>query len=163
MVNLKKEKYLLILLISCFVVLTSALAIQYIFGYQPCNLCVIERIPYVLAIIILILNYNFENDQVFYSVLLLLVFLFSFIISLYHLGIEQGLIDESSICESNNKNLITKEEILNSFQEIRISCKDVTFRIFNLSLTTYNMIISIIMFLISKKIYLMNNDTKKKN
>ena len=75
MVNLKKEKYLLILLISCFVVLTSALAIQYIFGYQPCNLCVIERIPYVLAIIILILNYNFENDQVFYSVLLLLVFL----------------------------------------------------------------------------------------
>tara|TARA_X000001036_G_scaffold420855_1_gene442112 strand:+ start:645 stop:1136 length:492 start_codon:yes stop_codon:yes gene_type:complete len=163
MVNLKKEKYLLILLISCFVVLTSALVIQYIFGYQPCNLCVIERIPYVLAIIILILNYNFENDQVFYSVLLLLVFLFSFIISLYHLGIEQGLIDESSICESNNKNLITKEEILNSFQEIRISCKDVTFRIFDLSLTTYNMIISIIMFLISKKIYLMNNDTKKKN
>jgi disulfide bond formation protein DsbB len=124
---------------------------------------VIERIPYVLAIIILILNYNFENDQVFYSVLLLLVFLFSFIISLYHLGIEQGLIDESSICESNNKNLITKEEILNSFQEIRISCKDVTFRIFDLSLTTYNIIISIILFLISKKIYLMNNDTQKKN
>ena len=161
MANLKKEKYLQILFIFCFAILIAAYAIQYIFGYQPCNLCIIERIPYVLAIIILILNYKFKEDQIFYSVLLLLVFLFSFIISLYHLGIEQGLIDESSICLSSNKDLITKEEILNSLQEIRVSCKDVTFRVFDLSLTTYNIIISILMFLISVKIYFMNNDKKK--
>ena len=161
MIKLSKNRYLQILFILCFVVLTTAYSIQYLLGYQPCNLCIIERIPYILAMIILLLNYRFKKDQVFYSVLLSLVFLFSFIISLYHLGIEQGLINESSICESDNINLTTKDEILNSLQEIRISCKDVALRIFDLSLTTYNMIISILMFLISTKIYLINNGFKK--
>ena len=161
MANLKKENYLKIIFILSFVILTTAYAIQYILGYQPCNLCVIERIPYVLAIIILILNYKFKKDQVFYSVLLLLIFSFSFIISLYHLGIELSLIDESSACGSNYTNLTTKEEILNSLQEIRVSCKDVAFKIFGFSLTTYNMIISILMFSMSAKIYLINNDIKK--
>ena len=159
--KLKKNNYLQILFILCFLVLITAYVIQYIFGYQPCNLCMIERIPYALAIIILFLNYKFKADQVFYSVLLLLVFLFSFIISIYHLGIEQGIISESSICASDNINLITKDEILNSFKEIRISCKDVAFRIFDLSLTAYNMMLSIIMFLISVKIYIINNGFKK--
>jgi disulfide bond formation protein DsbB len=159
--KLKKNNYLQILFILCFLVLITAYVIQYIFGYQPCNLCIIERIPYALAIIILFLNYKFKADQVFYSVLLLLVFLFSFIISIYHLGIEQGLISESSICGSNSTNLLTKDEILNSFKEIRISCKDVAFRVFDLSLTTYNMILSIFMFLISTKIYLINSGYKK--
>ena len=161
MANLKKENYLKILFIFSFIILTIAYTIQYIFGHQPCNLCVIERIPYALTIIILILNYKFKKNQVFYSVLLLLIFSFSFLISLYHFSIEQGLIDESSICVSNNVNLISKEEVLNSLQEMRISCKDVTFSIFGLSLTTYNMIISILMFLISTKIYLINNGIKK--
>ena len=161
MIKLEKDKYLQLLFILCFAVLITAYSIQYIFGYQPCNLCIIERIPYALAIIILLLNYKFRQDEFFYSVLLLLIFLFSFIISLYHLGIEQGIIDESNICKSNSINLKTKNEILNSLQEIRISCKDVALRVFDLSLTTYNMIISIVMFLISTKIYLFNNGIKK--
>ncbi len=161
MVNLKKDKYLLILFVLSFVVLTTAFFIEYILGYQPCNLCVIERIPYALVIIIILLNYKFKDDQAFYSVLLLLVFSFSFIISLYHLGIEQDLIEESSVCDSYNMNLTTKDEILSSFQEIKISCKDVTFKIFDLSLTVYNMILSILMFFISTKIYSINNAIKK--
>ena len=161
MVKLKKDKYLQILLFLCFIVLTTAYIIQYILGFQPCSLCIIERIPYALAIVIILLNYKFREDQVFYSILLLLVFLFSFVISLYHLGIEQGIISESNICASDDINLITKDEILNSLKEIRISCKDVAFKIFDLSLTSYNMMLSVIMFLISMKIYLINNGVKK--
>ena len=78
MVKLKKN-YLQILFILSLLILISAFIIEYIFGYQPCNLCLIERIPYGLAIVILILNYNFKKDQVFFSVLLMLVFLFSII------------------------------------------------------------------------------------
>jgi disulfide bond formation protein DsbB len=161
MTNFKKEIYLKILFVFCFTILLTAYVIQYMFGYQPCNLCVIERIPYMLAIIILILNYKFKENQPFYSILLLLVFLFSILISIYHLSIEQGLIDESSVCASDNNGLTSKEEILNSLQKMTISCKDVAFRIFDLSLTTYNMMISILMFLLSTKIYLLNNDIKK--
>ena len=139
----------------------AAFAIQYLFDYQPCRLCIIERVPYALAIAILILNYKFKKDQIFYSVLLMLIFAFSFLISIYHLGIEQGFINESNVCGNNQANLIIKEDILKSLQEININCKDVAFTIFNLSLTTYNMFASILMFLISTKIYLINNENKK--
>ena len=103
--------------------------------------------------IILIANYNFRGNQIFYSILLILIFSFSIIISIYHLGIEQGFIDESTVCVSENLNILTKEEILNSLNELRISCKDVAFKIFGFSLTTYNMIASILLLVLSIKIY----------
>ncbi len=161
MIKLNKDNYLIILLILSITILLSTLIIEHGFGYKPCNLCIIERIPYGLAIIILILNYNFRYNQIFFSILLILVFSFSIIISVYHLGIEQGFVEESTVCKSKNLNLITKEDILNSLKELRISCKDVAFKIFGFSLTSYNLIISILMFLLSTKIYLLSNDIKK--
>tara|TARA_B100000902_G_scaffold5253_1_gene6762 strand:+ start:609 stop:1100 length:492 start_codon:yes stop_codon:yes gene_type:complete len=163
MINLNKKNYLSILLILSVFTLTTAFIIEYIFGYQPCNLCIIERIPYGLSIIILLLNFLFKKDQIFYSVLLMLIFFFSIIISIYHLGIEQSLIEESSICTSQNLDLNTKEQILNSLMELNISCKNVAFKIFGLSLTTYNIFVSVFMFVLSAKIYLLsiNYDNKK--
>ena len=161
MTNLKLKDYLQILFILSIIILMSAFVIEHGFGFKPCSLCIIERIPYGLAIIILLLNYSFTKNQVFFSILLILVFLFSILISVYHLSIEQGFIDESTICKSENLNLITKEDILESLKGLKISCKDVAFKIFGFSLTTYNIFISILMFLISTKIYLVSNDIKK--
>ena len=161
MPNLKIVNYLQILLILSIIILTSAFVIEYGFGFRPCNLCIIERIPYAIAIVILFLNYIFKENQVFFSILLILVFSFSVLISVYHFSIEQGFIDESAICKSENLNLITKEDILKSLKEARVSCKDVAFKIFGLSLTTYNIFISILMFLLSAKIYLFSHDIKK--
>ena len=157
----KIKNYLQILFILSVLALASALIIEYIFGYQPCNLCIIERFPYALAIVILKFNYISKKDQIFYSVLLILIFLFSILISIYHFSIEQGFINESMVCESGNLESITKKDILDSLKELSISCKDVAFKIFGLSLTTYNIILSILMFLTSTKIYLLSNDIKK--
>jgi len=159
--NLKENNCLQILFISSILILGSALIIEYIFGYQPCNLCKIERVPYLLSIIILITNYFFKGNQTFYAILLILIFSFSIIISFYHLGIEQGLINESIVCKTKSFNLLTKEDILNSLKEINISCKNVAFKILGLSLTTYNMLLSILMFLLSIKIYTFGNGIKK--
>jgi len=161
MPSLKEENFFQILFILSILILGTAFVIEYFFGYMPCNLCKIERIPYGLSIIILIVNYNFKGNQIFYSVLLMLVFSFSIIISIYHLGIEQGFFEESTVCAPKNLNLLTKEEVLKSLNELSISCKDVAFKIFGLSLTSYNIIMSVLMFLISKKIYSLSNDNKK--
>ena len=161
MIKYNKENYLIILFTLSITILLSTLIIEYSFGYKPCNLCIIERIPYGLAIIILIFNYNFKYNQIFFSILLILVFSFSIIISIYHFSIEQGFVDESIVCKSKNLDLITKEDILNSLKELRISCKDVAFKIFGFSLTFYNLIISILMFLLSTKVYLLSNEIKK--
>ena len=159
--NLKKDTYLKVLFILSTTILVIAYTIQYILGYQPCNLCIIERITYALSMLILIFNYKFKKNELFYCVLLMIVFTFSFLISVYHFGIEQGLINESNVCASNSADLIIKEDVLKSLQKIKISCKDVAIKFFSLSLTTYNMIISVLMFLISLKIYLINNEIKK--
>ena len=163
MFNFTKRHYLQILFTLSCLILSSALIVEYVLGYQPCNLCIIERIPYGLTIIILILNHLFKKDQLFYTILLILIFSFSVIISVYHFGIEQGFIEESTVCASQNIDLMTKEQILNTLKELNISCKNVAFRIFGLSLTTYNIFASILMLIISLKILSLNSnhDIKK--
>ena len=75
--------------------------------------------------------------------------------SLYHLGIEQGFIKESLVCDlKDGSNLLSKEDILKQFQEKSVSCKDVTFKILGLSLTTYNIVISILIVYLTTKAYL---------
>ena len=152
--NSKNLLIKLIFLIS-IVALASAFFIEYKLGHQPCNLCILERIPYLLAIILILLNYKFNHFEKYFLILLTIVFFIATILSLYHLGIEQGFIQESMVCDLNSgSNLLSKEDILKQLQEKSVSCKDVTFKIFGLSLTTYNIVISILITINALKIYL---------
>jgi disulfide bond formation protein DsbB len=151
--NSKNLLIKLIFLISV-IALVSAFFIEYVLGHQPCNLCILERIPYLLAIIIILLNFKFSHYEKFFILLLSIIFLAGAIISLYHLGIEQGFIQESLVCDlKSDSNLLSKEEILKQLQEKSVSCKDVTFKIFGLSLTSYNILISLLITVSTGKIY----------
>ncbi len=150
-----KSLFLNLILFVSFVALMSAFFIEYVLGHQPCNLCILERIPYVIAIVIILLNYKFSQFEKIFLVLLVIVFLTATILSVYHFGIEQGFIEESLVCDlKNGSEATSKEEILKQLQEQKVSCKDVTFKIFGLSLTTYNIVISILITINALKIYL---------
>ena len=152
--NRKNLLIKLIFLIS-IVALASAFFIEYKLGHQPCNLCILERIPYLLAILLILLNYKFNHLEKYFLILLTIVFFIATILSLYHLGIEQGFIQESMVCDlKSGSNLLSKEDILKQLQEKSVSCKDVTFKIFGLSLTTYNILISLLITIYTAKIYL---------
>ena len=162
MTNLKIEFYLQLILIISLVSIISAYFIEYVLGHQPCNLCLIERIPYGLSIILITFNHFFKKNEKFIILLLIVTFFFSFAISVYHLGIEQGLFEESGVCGFKNMTeIITKEEILKQLQEKTISCKDVTFRIFGFSLTTINIIISLLIIVLSIKTLFSYEKNKK--
>ena len=138
--------YLNFIFLLCLISIISAYFIEYALGHQPCNLCLIERIPYGLGLILIILNYTLIKNERFIILLLILIFAFSLILSFYHFGIEQGFFEESVVCGLKDAlNVITKEEILKQLQVKTVSCKDVTFRIFGFSLTAFNMIISLIL------------------
>ena len=155
MINLKIEFYLKLILLVSLVSIISAYFIEYALGHQPCKLCLIERIPYGFSIILITLNYFFKKNEQFIILLLILTFFFSFAISVYHLGIEQGLFEESVVCSlKNTTEIISKEEILKQLQEKSVSCKDVTFRIFGLSLTSINILLSFILIILLTKIYI---------
>ena len=152
--NRKNLLIKLIFLIS-IVALASAFFIEYKLGHQPCNLCILERIPYLLAILLILLNYKFNHLEKYFLILLTIVFFIATILSLYHFGIEQGFIQESMVCDlKSGSNLLSKEDILKQLQEKSVSCKDVTFKIFGLSLTTYNILISLLITIYTAKIYL---------
>ena len=159
----KDRKHLLfkIIFLVSILALVSAFFIEYILGHQPCNLCLFERIPYLLAIIIILFNYKFDQFEKIFILLLAIVFLAGTILSLYHLGIEQGFIQESLVCDlKSGSNLLSKEEILKQLQEKNVSCKDVTFKIFGLSLTTFNIIISGLITIVLAKLFF-NYDKNK--
>ena len=154
MFNLKAEFYLKIILLFSLIALISAFFIEYILGHQPCNLCLIERIPYILSIMIIIAIFLIKKNQEFLVLLLILTFIFSFAISFYHFGIEQGVFQESSVCGvKSSTEIITKEDLLKQLSEKTISCKDVTFRIFGLSLTSINIVISLLFVITLLKIF----------
>ena len=154
MFNLKAEFYLKIIFLFSFIALISAFFIEHILGHQPCNLCLIERIPYGLSIMIIIAIFLIKKNQKFFVLLLILTFIFSLAISFYHFGIEQGFFQESSVCGVKNlTESATKEDLLKQLSEKTISCKDVTFRIFGLSLTSINIVISILFIITLIKIF----------
>ena len=154
MLNFSINTYLKIIFFISLISILSALFIEHILGHQPCNLCLIQRIPYGLSIILISLNYFQKKNERFIILLLILVFSFSLIISFYHFGIEQGFFKESAVCGLKNvTEIISKEEILKQLQTKTVSCKDVTFKIFGFSLTTFNIFISLILIFLLIKIF----------
>ena len=127
--------------------LVIAYYIQYILGHKPCNLCLIERIPYISAIILVSLIFIIKKFEKVIAGIVMLFFIFGAVISFYHVGIEQGFFSESLVCDlgSANENL-SKEDLLKQLEsKTVVSCKDVTFRLLGLSLATINTIISILL------------------
>ena len=134
--------------ILAFSILSLSIAyfIQYVLGHKPCNLCIIERIPYIAAIILISLIFILNRYQKIISSLILIFFIFGSVVSFYHFGIEQGFFSESLVCDLGNSQPTNKEDLLNQLKKTEIvSCKDVTFRFLGLSLATINTVISLIL------------------
>jgi len=135
--------------------LIVAFIIQYKLGHQPCKLCIYERIPYILSVFLIIELILFKKNEKTTLLLLSLIFIISIILAFYHLGIEQGFFTESLVCESTNfSETLTKDQLLEQLKKKTISCKDVSFRVLGLSLTSINVIFSLILSVIFVRLFL---------
>ena len=135
--------------VLAFSVLSLIIAyfIQYALGHKPCNLCLIERIPYLVALIFISLIFMINKFEKLIAGIVMLFFIFGALVSFYHVGVEQGFFSEPLVCNLgvSNENL-SKEALLKQLESNSIvSCKDVTFRFFGLSLATINTVISVIL------------------
>ena len=161
MSTIKNQKPLTLILIFCIFALITAYFIEYVLGHQPCNLCLIERIPYVAAIIVISSCLFFKKFEKISLVILVFIFFIAMVVSFYHFGIERGFIEESLVCDlSVRGEILTKEALLDQLKEKTISCKDITFKIFGMSLSTINIIISLLLSLINIKLFLNHEKNK---
>ena len=150
-----KDNKLILSVILIFSILSLSIAyfIQYVLGHKPCNLCLIERIPYIASIILISFIFIINKFEKIISIIILLFFIFATIVSFYHFGIEQGFFSESLVCDLENNANLSKEQLLKQLENSSIvSCKDVTFRVLGFSLATINTIISIILSVIMIKL-----------
>ena len=140
------KKFLFIILIFISFILVSAFIIEYGFDHQPCKLCLYERIPYFLSILLITKIFFIRGHEKIILLILSIVFVISSMLAFYHFGIEQGFFNESLACttENSSENL-SKEEVLEQLKQNTVGCKDVSFRILGFSLAAINTIFSIIL------------------
>ena len=150
MYELKEKKYLNLILYFSIFSIVFAYYVEFGLGHKPCNLCLLERVPYFLTIIIIIFISIIKRYEKILFFIIFIIFLLSTFLSLYHVGIERGLIEESSLCSSNsNLDVFDKEQLKKELSEMPISCKNITFSIFGLSLATINTFVSFVISLIT--------------
>jgi len=149
------KKILFSILIFISFVLVFAFVIEYRLGRQPCKLCLYERIPYFLSILLIVKIFFIKGNEKITLLILSLVFIISSVLAFYHFGIEQGFFKETLACTTGNlSETLTKEELLKQLNQNTISCRDVTFRILDFSLAAINTIFSIVLSAIFIKLFI---------
>tara|TARA_Y100001958_G_C20823820_1_gene277549 strand:+ start:12 stop:497 length:486 start_codon:yes stop_codon:yes gene_type:complete len=134
--------------------LIIAYYIQYVLGHKPCNLCLVERIPYIAAIILISMIFMINKFKKVIAKIVMLFFILGAVVSAYHVGVEQDLFSESFVCDlGQSKESLSKEDLLKQLQNKSVvSCKNVTFKLFGLSLATINTVISILFIVIMRRV-----------
>ena len=154
---LKQTNNIFLIVILAIISLTtiSALIIQYWLGHEPCKLCLYERIPYFLSMLLIIKILFIKKYEKITFLILSLVFIGSAALAFYHFGIEQGFFSESLACTTGDlSKTLSKEELLQQLKQNNISCKDVSFRILGLSLAAINTIFSLVLSVIFIRLFM---------
>ena len=154
---LKRSNNIFLIVTFAIILLTiiSAVIIQYWLGHEPCKLCLYQRIPYFLAILLIIKIFFFKKYEKITLLILFLLFIGSTALPFYHFGIEQGFFNESLACTAPDlSKTLSKEQLLEQLKKNNISCKDVSFRILGLSLAAINTIFSFVLSVIFLRLFM---------
>ena len=154
MFNFSLNTILKSILLLSFFTLSAAYYIEFVLGHLPCALCKIQRIPYIAALVLISLSFLFNSPNKYILIILIVMFFLGTIVSFYHLGIEQGVFNESFLCKlQGNSNANSAAELLSQLKTINISCKEVPITFMGFSLATFNALLSFIIFVILIKIF----------
>ena len=133
-----------IIFIICSLILSSAYFIELVLGYEPCNLCFFERIPYFFVIMFSLFFLIFKKHKKIILIFIFISFILSTLLAFYHMGIEQNFFDESFACKISNFNPnFSANDLLKELEGNNKSCKQVDLKIFGLSLATINFFLSL--------------------
>ena len=143
--KITQRKLFLTLLIFKALIILSAIYIEYILKVPACNLCLYQRIPYYLSILILFYIIFNKSTNIIPIISLAILMFVNIVLSIYHVGVEQQIISEPILCRSNS-NIQNVDQLLENLKNNTfISCKDVNFTFLGFSLASINVLISSIL------------------
>ena len=141
----KNSEYFLITVSFC--ILISTLLIEYIFNFPPCKLCIYQRIPYLLIIILGIGLVFFKKKREFLFIFIILQ-IANFFIAFFHSLVERGVVEYEMNCTSTGSDIQTIDELRNFLEKVPIAkCNEILFSIMGLSLANFNLIVSVLLIL----------------
>ena len=141
----KNSEYFLITVSFC--ILISTLLIEYIFNFPPCKLCIYQRVPYLLIIILGIGLVFFKKMREFLFLFIMLQ-IANFFIAFFLSLVERGIVEYEMNCTSTGSDIQTIDELRNFLEKVPIAkCNEILFSIMGLSLANFNLIVSILLIL----------------
>ena len=152
--NKKTNTILIFILFVLSVSIISAYMIEYGLGHKPCKLCIYQRFPYIVSILLVLNILLFGKNVKIHLLILAVISLLGAVLAFYHFGIEQSFFDESIVCKAQNlQEGLSKQDILEQLKQNTVSCKNVNFTLFGLSLASINTIVSFVLFVIFIRLY----------
>jgi disulfide bond formation protein DsbB len=136
-------------LLGSLAVIGGALFSQYVGGLTPCELCLLERWPYYVAIPLLVIALARGargSLALGLIVLVALLFLASSGLAFYHVGVEQHWFAGPTACTGTGGTAHTVEELkaqLMNQQPVR--CDEVPWSLFHISLAGWNLVASLVL------------------
>ncbi|NDC18273.1 MAG: disulfide bond formation protein B, partial [Proteobacteria bacterium] len=125
----KVTNYFIAILFVNILVILSALFIEFFLKVKPCILCIYQRYPYYIITFLSLIYFLKKDLKIILILLIILTSLASITLSTYHVGIETGLIEETTSCKTSLNNNLSKDAILKQLESnLASSCKEVNFK-----------------------------------
>lgn len=131
--------HILLLLISVSALATAFIA-EYYFNIKPCSFCIFERWGYFLLGIISFIGLWSKHDKRMLYVQFLSVFIGLFLAT-YHIAIQEKWVKLPEVCKTTQRNFKSLEELKASLKNRRPPCNKVTWEIFGIPATWYNLVL----------------------
>lgn len=144
----------LALFIAIFTILT-ALGFQYLGGYVPCMLCLIERYAYyagipVLFIALVLTAGGYRRMAALLFMLVALAFFANTGLGIYHAGAEWKFWPGPSACGGGESLTTSAGNLLNDIQHIKvIKCDEAALRFLGISFAGWNVVASLLLMVIA--------------
>ena len=148
----RSKKLLLLLLLTSISALVIAYLAQYVFDYQPCILCLYQRLPFFLIAAISLLALFFKNKKLRSAVIFcgLIFLLINSTMASYQVGVEKKIFKGPDTCSTKSLENISdlKELRLAMLRTKAVRCDEPEFFFLNLSMASWNAIYCALLFLI---------------
>jgi len=135
-----RQNMILLAASGSFVLLAGAFLFQAI-GYAPCQMCLWQRWPHAIAIVIGLVAVLLSRHQRVLALLGGLAALTTAGIGGYHTGVERGWWEGPSSCTGAGG--LNTADLLSTDIAPIVMCDDVVWSLFGLSMASYNMLISL--------------------
>jgi disulfide bond formation protein DsbB len=143
-----QKQYFIAAALGSAALMLGALAFQHIGGMAPCKLCIWQRYPHVVAILLGGLAFAVQNAHLRLGIIIAgaLATATTAVIGIYHAGVEQGIFEGPTSCTSGSIDKLSADDLLNQIMSAPlVRCDDIPWQLAGISMAGWNAIISIVL------------------